>query len=332
MCRFFVFNAVKKSEKIGGIFMKIFNKIIFFPVIFVLALGQVTQMKAQQADQQKFEQIKEIYNKRLALGGRYMENKDCKILTAPPEDNQGLKEILQPYFDYLEEHTLKNKFKIQDCTYPEKPKANELVGRVIMLNVGGEQIARWTIFACRPKLDDICLNAVMANIWFANNAQFPITGTVAESSVSSKNCEFKDIVEKGVPSLYAFRDGVTVRIKSFRPSDPLGASCTTVQPEDNTLLEKRLQNVLSEPSIKTPPDKYGNGNKIRVANLAAQKSTHEGYLKFARDSYLEALGKDEYKLLKVWVTQFRGTEEFTRFNNKKLGEPLFSKEEFKLMK
>jgi hypothetical protein len=247
-------------------------------------------------DSAKLSQVRNVFSKLIASGGRYMEQ-NCTVLTESGNSAR-LNEILNPYFNIIRERNLD--LQIRDCTYQQKLK-----GRVIMLNVGPDQLAKWAMSSCLPNITDVCLSAVIHNIWLANNAQFPITGTVAEEVVSKADCTQKN---KGVPALYAFRDGVTVRIKSFRPNDIKGATCNTKQPS-----EIELRSVLTEPIISP-------ANMIRIANFSREKTTPGEYLNFARNTYLEALGKDEYPFLKAWVTKTIKTHQFTRLKKVPLGK------------
>lgn len=240
---------------------------------------------------QKLAKVEKIYNDLIAAGGRYMEG-ECTNLS-PTSNGTPLEEILQPYFDNLRSQNLN--LKIKDCLYQSGMK-----GRVIMLNVDGAQLARWTVSACQPNVTDNCLNGVIHNIWLANNAQFPITGTVAEPA---------EICGAGAGYvLFAFRDGVTVALKSFKPSEDRGATCTKTQ-----LNSQQLEAVLTEPIVRT-------GKYVRVANVRGKEATVKDYLENARRSYLEALGKDKYELLSGWVTDNRATNQFTRLRNIPLGK------------
>lgn len=246
--------------------------------------------ESQTNNQQKLGQVKQILNDLIVGGGRYMEG-SCKDLSSSSSDN-ALDQILKPYFDYLSEKNLS--FKIEDCTYQQ-----ELKGRVIMLNVDADQLARWTVSACQPNVTDACLNAVIHNVWLANNAQFPITGTVTEPA---------SICGQGAgEALFAFRDGVTVALNSFRPANG-GATCTKSQ-----LTDSQLEAVLAEPVVR-------NGKFVRIANGIGTGTNVSKYLSNARKSYLEALGADEYKLLKSWVVENRQTNQFSRLKNVPLGK------------
>lgn len=241
-------------------------------------------------NQQKLAQIEQIFNGLIVGGGRYMEH-DCKNLSSS-SDNAELDQILLPYFYYLSEKKLP--FKIQDCSYQQVLK-----GRAIMLNVDANQLARWTVNACQPNVTDNCLNGVIHNIWLSNNAQFPITGTVTEPA---------SICGQGDgEALFAFRDGVTVALKSFRPAND-GATCTKSQ-----LTPSQLETALVEPAVR-------NGKLLRIANVVGTGSNVASYLSNARNSYLEALGVDEYKLLKLWAIENRHTSQFSRLKNIPLGE------------
>lgn len=240
--------------------------------------------------QQKLAQVKQIFNDLIIGGGRYME-RGCKDLSSSG-NSDALNQILKPYFDYLSDKNLS--FKIQDCSYQQ-----ELKGRVVMLNVDADQLARWTINACQPNVTDVCLNGVIHNIWLANNAQFPITGTVTEPA---------SICGQGAgEALFAFRDGVTVALNSFRPTNG-GATCTKSQ-----LTPLQLDAVLTEPVVR-------NGKFVRIANGIGTGANITSYLSNARNSYLEALGIDEYKLLKSWTVENRQTHQFSRLKNVPLGK------------
>ena len=241
-------------------------------------------------DEQKLAAVKKVFERLISSGGRYMEG-NCKDVSGLGSD-PALNKILTPYFDQLATKGLD--FKIRDCTYE-----SGLKGRVIMLNVDANQLAHWTMNACEPNVTDGCLNGVIHNIWLANNAQFPIAGTVAEPAKICNKTWTGHV-------LYAFRDGVTVGVKSFSPATN-GRFCTRTQ-----LTASQLEAVLTEPPTK-------HGNYVRVAGVEGKGATNKEYLDNARNSYLEALGNDEYRLLKSWVAVTRHTRQFTRLKNVPFG-------------
>lgn len=252
-----------------------------------------------------FVTIRDKFTALLASGGQYMVQQCVDVDTADP----ALLAILKPYKDHANAAT----FKIRDCKYNSEGRT----GRVIMLNADADRLARWTISACKATAQGAtarCLTGVLNDLWCSSNSQFPISGTVVEPA---ENCG-----QGSGSALFAFRDGVTVRLKSFSP--PNGATCVKQQ-----LTANQLAAVLSEPAMKS-------AFYARVANTHRDLLLASGvpqeklgrlpvdgkipYLETVRTAYLDALGSDNYSFLSTWAISNEHAGFLERFKNLPLGK------------
>lgn len=260
-----------------------------------------TTMSSVQ-DDPSFDAIRNTFSNLLASGGQYMVVPQC--VDVDPT-NPALRPVLKPYL----EHPSAANLKLRDCKYTSAG----LSGRVLMVNADADQLARWTISACKAtnqKTRPLCLTAVVNDLWCPSNAQFPIAGTVVEPA---ENCG------KGLGSaLIAFRDGVTVRLKSF------GSTCVKQQ-----LTPDQLASVLAEPPVKSAFfARIANAHRdlIRASGVPQAKlgrlpvNGEIPYLKTVREAYLDAFGRDDYSFLSVWAAANEKSGFFERFKNLPLGK------------
>ena len=264
---------------------------------------RATARSSVQADP-SFEAIRDRFTALLASGGQYMVQQCVDVDTTDP----ALQPVLKPYLDHPNAANL----KLRDCKYT----TDHLSGRVLMVNADADQLARWTIAACKATDQGTtarCLTAVVNDLWCPSNAQFPISGTVIEPA---DNCG-----QGSGSALIAFRDGVTVRLKSFKP--PSGRTCVKQQ-----LTDDQLAKVLSEPPAKS-------AFFARVANAHWDIISASGvpqdklgrspvngkipYLETVRSAYLDAFGSENYSFLSVWAKANEKTGFFERFKNMPLG-------------
>jgi hypothetical protein len=253
-----------------------------------------------------FDTIRDRFKTLLAGGGQYMAQHCVDVDTAAADP--ALKSLLQPYID----HPNAANFKLKDCTYTSET----MNGRVIMVNADADQLARWTIAACKSTQNGVtsrCLTAVVNDLWCPSNAQFPVAGTVVEPA---ENCN-----QGSGPALIAFQHGVTVRMKSLKP--PNGTTCVKQQ-----LSTSQLASVLTESPLKA-------ANFARVANLHRTLIQASGvaqakliqtpidgsipYLDTVRTAYLNAFGNDDYSFLSLWARANEANHFFNRFKHVPLG-------------
>jgi hypothetical protein len=263
-----------------------------------------TTISSAQADP-SFEAIRNRFKSLLAGGGQYMVQQCVDADTTDP----ALQPVLKPYLDHPNAANL----KLRDCKYTN----SGLKGRVLMVNADADQLARWTISACQAthqKTTAQCLTAVVNDLWCPSNAQFPISGTVVEPA---ENCN-----SGSGSALIAFRDGVTVVLKSFKP--PSGRTCVKQQ-----LTANRLAEVLAESPLRS-------AFYARVANTHRDLLMESGvpqdklgrspvngkipYLETVRTTYLDAFGKDDYAFLSTWAIENEKAGFFERFKNMPLGQ------------
>jgi hypothetical protein len=197
------------------------------------------------------------------VGVRYMEG-DCRPVSYPGWES----------------------FPVQECTYGVKGRRDTArkTAKVVMLNPSSDQLARWVVATCvevtgRARLR--CTGALGRHIIGQSGAQFPVAGIV-----------FEDIIPAdGVFEVYAFRDGVTVRVRGVNHRG-------TAQPTAEEI-EKSLSGfVLSTGRYAriqgTTREQYrANGGSKDVNGLA--------WLGVSRELYQAAWGQERNELMIAWA-------------------------------
>lgn len=95
------------------------------------------------------------------------------------------------------------------------------------------RLARWTVTACRDAGAvnmSACARHMEKRIWFASNAQFPVSGYVIEprSVLGGSSDE---------PICFLFRDGVTVRTAAVTSRAPQGGKCVPQSAENDPVTQ-----------------------------------------------------------------------------------------------
>ena len=277
----------------------LFFLVIIAPIAIPVRAVNEGRPSAAQPDP-TFDTIRNRFTALFASGGQYMAQQCVDVDTADP----ALKSLLQPYVD----HPNAANFKLKDCTYT----SGGMNGRVIMVNADADQLARWTIAACKSTQNGAttrCLTAVVNDLWCPSNAQFPVAGTVVEPA---SNCN-----QGSGMALFAFHDGVTVRIKSFKP--PNGRTCVKHQ-----LTTSQLASVLAEPPLRAANyARVANAHRTLILNSGVPEaeliqSPIDGkipYLETVRTAYLNGFGNDNYSFLSAWARANEANGFFERFKN-----------------
>ena len=234
-------------------------------------------------DDPSFARVRATYDNAIAAGGRYMEE-ECKQLAA---DDPLFATVLAAY------HAV----PVSDCRYSfAGAKA-----RVLMSNVDGDQLARWTVSACREEagaqmLD--CLKVTMHNVWCGSSGQFAIAGVVREPA---------DICggQAGREALIPFRHGVTVKSAGtpYCSIQPLSPDAEAASISGRVEEAKRFGRI----AMATREMYRAAGGTVDVAARTPDSNGVIPWLDVVREAYLNARGTDRYTLLNAWVRSEGGS-------------------------
>jgi hypothetical protein len=193
---------------------------------------------------------------------------------------------------------------VERCVYQSMGRTSAFY----LLAPTAEQLASWTAAACSQ--DGVadsegCARRIYANIWNANNAQFPVAGVVIEPAsvlcardsveVCGRTLSCTDGEAAGVAMNFVFRDGVTARTASMA-STAQEAYC-----ED--LTEEAIEAIAQEPATRAL-------RWARVANVCRGQYRAGGgsadveglaFLDASRTSMRRAYETGRYDLLDAWV-------------------------------
>lgn len=175
---------------------------------------------------------------------------------------------------------------LQQCTYSVKGHNDSApkTAKVIMLNASPEQLARWVVATCVEVTGGArrrCTDTLSKHIIAQSGAQFPIAGIV-----------FEDILpEDGVNEVYAFRNGVTVRVDGVTHRSPQQPTAAQIEKSLNgqvtsTFKFARIQS--------TTRENY-------KANGGTRNVTESAWLDVVRDLYKAAWGNNRNELMIAWA-------------------------------
>jgi len=175
---------------------------------------------------------------------------------------------------------------LQKCTYNVKGSADpaKKTAQVIMLNASPEQLARWVVSTCVEVTGGAavrCTRNLSRHIIGQSGAQFPVAGIV-----------FEDILpEDGREEVYAFRNGVTVRVAGVTHRGTQQPTPDQIEKSLNGQVTSTFQFARIQ---STTRDQYrANGGDRPVLNLA--------WLEVTRDLYKAAFGNDRNELMIAWA-------------------------------
>lgn len=175
---------------------------------------------------------------------------------------------------------------LKKCTYRVKG-ANDPVKKtaeVIMLNAEPDQLARWVVSTCIDVVGNAsnkCTRNLGKQIIEQSGAQFPIAGIV-----------FEDILpEDGKFEVFAFRNGVTVRINGVTHLGTAQPSTTEIEKSLNgavtsTLKFARIQSTTREQYLANGGTRSVSGNAWNEVN---------------RDLYKAAWGHNRNEMMVAWA-------------------------------
>jgi hypothetical protein len=250
------------STKNSRFLSTIITRVLFsMPVLLVLAMMGIARAQERPLPPLALQRVKSFFEARME--SRYMEQ-NCQPTTYPGWEG----------------------LPLQQCTYSVKGPRDTMTKttKVILLDASPEQLARWVVSSCMEVTGGAgsrCTRKLGQQIIGQSGAQFPVAGIV-----------FEDIIpEDGVFEMYAFRSGVTVRVRGVRH---LG----TTQPTDDEIeksLNGELISALRFARIQsTTREQYRAGGGTRnVVGLA--------WLDVVRDLYKAAWGKDRNELMIAWA-------------------------------
>jgi endoglucanase len=177
-------------------------------------------------------------------------------------------------------------YPLQQCTYSVKGHHDPVrkTTKVILLDPSPEQLARWVVSTCVNVTGDAglrCTRTLSRQIMGQSGAQFPVAGIV-----------FEDILpENGVFEVFAFRNGVTVRVSGVTH---LGTSQPTAAEIEKSLHGEVISALKFARIQSTTREQYrANGGTRVVAGLA--------WIEVIRDLYKAAWGNDRNELMIAWA-------------------------------
>lgn len=184
-------------------------------------------------------------------------------------------------------------FPLKKCTYQltEKNISKNKTAKhatVIMLNAEPEKLARWVVSACE-KVDQqsSCRDRLYTQIQRQSNAQLVVAGIVLE-----------DMEADGTWKGYAFRDGVTVRLKAF----PNGIKTQPTQMQvEASLNSTQIVSVGRYARITGTTRQEYLAKKGGVSELLTQTQPNLAWLTAVREAYQRAWRRDSNELLDAWV-------------------------------
>ncbi len=177
------------------------------------------------------------------------------------------------------------------CTYTVKGSrdAASKTAEIIMLNPSPEQLARWVVYTCLEivgNAENQCTSKLSQHIIYQSGAQFPIAGIV-----------FEDIIpEDGRYEIYAFRNGVTVKIDGVNHRGTKQPSAEEIEES----IDGKVTHIFQYVRLQgTTPEQYkANGGQEDVGDSSKPKMK---WLEVIRDLYKSAWGQDRNELMIAWA-------------------------------
>lgn len=201
-------------------------------------------------------------------------------------------------------------FPLSKCTYTQQGKNDSMpkTATVIMLNAPPEKLARWVVSACievKGNSGEKCTNYLLNAINGASSAgQFPVAGLVLEDQLPVRQLPDGKIQSgDGKLEMYAFRDGVTVKVEGVSNGDeqtiPTAAE-----------IQAALTGVVKGTGrygriISTTREQYtANGGTVDVGTSEDGKR-QESFLTVVRDLYQKAWQSDRNELIIAFARDHR---------------------------
>jgi hypothetical protein len=182
-------------------------------------------------------------------------------------------------------------FPVTECSYRQLGRD----ARVLMMNPDAQQLAKWTVNACRliaeTKLRS-CIDRTAARIWSQSNGQFPVAGIVVEPASVLDG-------DPNKPINFEFRDGVTVRTN-------LNLNRTERQLTDQEIEGSMVATVLDSKVyariIGATREQYvAAGGSIDVGSSQPPSARKLKWLDAVRAAHQEAWNGDRHLLIDAWV-------------------------------
>jgi hypothetical protein len=177
---------------------------------------------------------------------------------------------------------------LERCRY----STNGQTAEVVMLNPGPRRLTAWLENACRDLADDFenCLTKTYQNILNQSGAQFPVAGIVIE-----------DMDGNGHGNVYAFRDGVTVKVSLFTTGSEALLAETQIQealwaPPLHTYTYARPSSTTRE-QLAT----YGGAANLKLPSLAQTEEQSNAFHQTVGDLYRQAWFGSTNHVIRAWV-------------------------------
>ena len=239
--------------------------------------------------------------------GRYMERQQCQAGQSPATDkccqtvaqnDPLMSTVLAPYTDYRLPGN--GHLGLADCRYDSTNNQTQvtLETRVIMLNPTAEQVALWTISACRKALAqslDKCAQWVWSSIFINSGTQFAVTGPVIEPNAT--DCRSDDASQPSDVG-YTFRDGVTVRLGNVDGVCDGDAERLAGEPSIY-FADDAIRSTPKGPSRVTMMTRQSYQSYFGGALIGRERGADGDipWLKLVRDTHMKALGSPSHPWL-----------------------------------
>ncbi|HGM8089229.1 TPA: glucosaminidase domain-containing protein [Pseudomonas aeruginosa] len=187
-------------------------------------------------------------------------------------------------------------FPVQRCDYADSGVAVQ----TYMLNPSIEQLAKWTVTACRDanasKMSE-CVKAVAKQVVEASSGVFPVSGFIPEHA-SSGGGEGHQMV------CYLFKDGVTVNTAQYgKPPAANAGRCPDVDHESAVTRAKSFARVAST----TRGDYRANGG---TAPVGTDQDGSAQWLDVVRALYQRAWSSDRNELISAKAMAMHAKHKF----------------------
>lgn len=183
-------------------------------------------------------------------------------------------------------------FPVQSCSYAE----GGVAVRTYMLNPSAEQLARWTVTACRDAHAAVprdCIGYLARQILNASGGVFPVAGFIPQAVEAGNG--------RGMVYCYLFRDGVAIHTDSWKDARrPSGATCG---PPEEIERPARFARATAHIAATTRQEYRNNGGSAAVGSDA---DGNVRWLDAVRQQYQQAWGNDRNALVTAKARAAKG--------------------------
>jgi hypothetical protein len=183
-------------------------------------------------------------------------------------------------------------FPVQSCAYAE----GGVTVRTYMLNPSAEQLARWTVTACRDARATVprdCIGYLARQIMNASGGVFAVAGFIPQAIEAGNG--------RGMIYCYLFRNGVAISTDNWK--DARRPSGTTCGPPEEIERPARFAKASAHLAATTRQDYRNNGGSAAVGTDA---DGNVRWLDVVRLQYQQAWGNDRNALITAKAKAAKG--------------------------